>query len=171
MPYLPAPCRWSSCLIAMQYLISEPAHHEDDGPKPQYAWPKAPIVYILGLMALFSMVPEGAVLDWAALYLSKELGSSLSVSGSCLCILCRNHGDHALCRRRRTQPVRRGCNHALVGIHRRWRHAGGRAGAQSTGSPSPPLPLPDLASPTPCRLHFPPLAICRAFPPAQPFRW
>ncbi|MGB8818105.1 MAG: MFS transporter [Rhizobiaceae bacterium] len=68
-------------LIAMQYLISEPAHHEDDGPKPHYAWPKAPIVYILGLMALFSMVPEGAVLDWAALYLSKELGSSLSVSG------------------------------------------------------------------------------------------
>lgn len=68
-------------LVAMQYLISEPAHHEDDGPKPHYAWPKAPIVYILGLMALFSMVPEGAVLDWAALYLSKELGSSLSVSG------------------------------------------------------------------------------------------
>jgi MFS family permease len=68
-------------LIAMQYLISEPAHHEEDGPKPHYAWPKAPIVYILGLMALFSMVPEGAVLDWAALYLSKELGSSLSVSG------------------------------------------------------------------------------------------
>ena len=68
-------------LVAMQFLVSEPAHHEDDGPKPKYAWPKAPIVYILGFMALFSMVPEGAVLDWAALYLSKELGSSLSVSG------------------------------------------------------------------------------------------
>lgn len=71
----------AAVLIAMQFLISEPAHHEDAGPKPKYEWPKAPIVYILGLMALFSMVPEGAVLDWAALYLSKELGSSVSVSG------------------------------------------------------------------------------------------
>jgi hypothetical protein len=26
-------------------------------------------------MALFSMVPEGAVLDWAAIYLGKELGA------------------------------------------------------------------------------------------------
>ncbi len=68
-------------VIAMQFLVNEPMHHEDDGPKPKYEWPRAPIVYILGFMALFSMVPEGAVLDWAALYLSKELGSSLSVSG------------------------------------------------------------------------------------------
>lgn len=32
-------------------------------------------------MALLAMVPEGAVLDWAALYLSKELGAPLAVSG------------------------------------------------------------------------------------------
>ncbi|HOZ34731.1 MAG TPA: MFS transporter, partial [Tabrizicola sp.] len=32
-------------------------------------------------LALFSMVPEGAVLDWAAIYLQKELGSDLFVSG------------------------------------------------------------------------------------------
>ena len=68
-------------LVAIQFIISEPAHHDEAGNKPKYAWPKAPVFYILGLMALFSMVPEGAVLDWAALYLSKELGSSVSVSG------------------------------------------------------------------------------------------
>jgi MFS family permease len=32
-------------------------------------------------MALFSMVPEGAVLDWAAIYLSKELGAGVFASG------------------------------------------------------------------------------------------
>jgi fucose permease len=32
-------------------------------------------------MALFSMVPEGAVLDWGALYLRNELGASVAVSG------------------------------------------------------------------------------------------
>jgi fucose permease len=32
-------------------------------------------------MALFSMVPEGAVLDWAAIYLGQELGSDLFRSG------------------------------------------------------------------------------------------
>ncbi|GAB1479512.1 MFS transporter [Paracoccaceae bacterium] len=38
-------------------------------------------LWLLGAMALFSMVPEGAVLDWAALYLAKELGSDLFRSG------------------------------------------------------------------------------------------
>jgi fucose permease len=32
-------------------------------------------------MAFFSMVPEGAVLDWAAIYLQKELGSDVFRSG------------------------------------------------------------------------------------------
>lgn len=38
-------------------------------------------VWLLGFLALFSMVPEGAVLDWAAIYLQKELGSDVFVSG------------------------------------------------------------------------------------------
>ena len=36
---------------------------------------------ILGLMALMTMVAEGSVLDWAALYLRQELGAELSVAG------------------------------------------------------------------------------------------
>jgi fucose permease len=32
-------------------------------------------------MAFFSMVPEGAVLDWAAIYLQKQLGADLFRSG------------------------------------------------------------------------------------------
>ena len=37
-------------------------------------WPRGAPIYILGVMALCSMIPEGAVLDWAALYLQQEHG-------------------------------------------------------------------------------------------------
>ncbi len=67
-------------LIATPFLITETAHNDTTVEKPKYTWPTNPAVYLLGLMALFSMIPEGAVLDWAALYLSKELGASISVS-------------------------------------------------------------------------------------------
>ena len=32
-------------------------------------------------MALFSMIPEGAVLDWSALYVKQELGASVEAAG------------------------------------------------------------------------------------------
>ncbi|WP_219727952.1 MFS transporter [Tabrizicola aquatica] len=44
-------------------------------------FPKELHVWLLGFLALFSMVPEGAVLDWAAIYLQKEMGSDVFVSG------------------------------------------------------------------------------------------
>lgn len=50
------------------------AHHGGMFPRDWGLW-------ILGFMALFSMVPEGAVLDWAAIYLGKELGADLFRSG------------------------------------------------------------------------------------------
>ncbi len=43
--------------------------------------PLQPLPWILGCMALFSMVPEGAVLDWGAFYVRQELGADLIVSG------------------------------------------------------------------------------------------
>lgn len=43
--------------------------------------PRDLALWMLGAMALLSMVPEGAVLDWAALYLSTELGSGLDNAG------------------------------------------------------------------------------------------
>lgn len=38
-------------------------------------------LWIMGFMALFAMLPEGAVLDWAAIYLGRELGADLFTSG------------------------------------------------------------------------------------------
>ncbi len=43
--------------------------------------PREGSVWLLGVLALFCMVPEGAVLDWAALYLRQELGAEVARSG------------------------------------------------------------------------------------------
>jgi MFS family permease len=43
--------------------------------------PRDPALWILGAMALASMVPEGAVLDWAAIYMQRELGATGVASG------------------------------------------------------------------------------------------
>ena len=68
-------------LAAMPFLIAEtraPAPVKGEARKGH--WPRGWSIYILGMMALFSMVPEGGVLDWAALYLTKEHGSTLATA-------------------------------------------------------------------------------------------
>lgn len=57
-----------------------------DAPHPSEArakvrLPGTPLPWLIGLMALFSMVPEGAILDWGALYMRNELGASVALSG------------------------------------------------------------------------------------------
>ncbi|MER9336532.1 MFS transporter [Mesorhizobium sp. M0293] len=65
--------------VAVGYLIGEnrpqaATHHK-------FTLPANPLVYLVGLMALLTMVSEGAVLDWAALYLRQELGADLAIAG------------------------------------------------------------------------------------------
>jgi fucose permease len=43
--------------------------------------PLSPLPWLIGLVALFSMIPEGAILDWGALYLGQELSASTAHSG------------------------------------------------------------------------------------------
>lgn len=52
-----------------------------DTPRAPLRLPRTALPYLLGLMALTSMVPEGAILDWAAVYLEREMGASLAVAG------------------------------------------------------------------------------------------
>ena len=49
--------------------------------KFRLALPRSPTIYLVRIMALFSMIPEGAVLDWAALYLKQELGAGIATAG------------------------------------------------------------------------------------------
>lgn len=71
-------------LAAMPFIVSDSrpsgAAAPADAQRPPLL-PRNAGLWLLGLLALFSMVPEGAVLDWAALYLSQELGSDVATSG------------------------------------------------------------------------------------------
>ncbi|WP_405406306.1 MFS transporter [Paracoccus sp. Ld10] len=50
-------------------------------PKVPLRLPRSPMPWLIGLMAMAAMIPEGAILDWAAVYLQREMGASLSVAG------------------------------------------------------------------------------------------
>ncbi len=54
-----------------------------DGAKTKHGalLPRDASLWILGLLAFFAMIPEGAVMDWSAIYLGKELGSDVFRSG------------------------------------------------------------------------------------------
>lgn len=67
---------------AIRYLIAEgkPSRGSAAG-HHKFALPGNPLVYLVGLMALLTMISEGAVLDWAALYLQQELGADLAIAG------------------------------------------------------------------------------------------
>jgi MFS family permease len=72
----------AAVLVAIPQLTGDAPsgpHHADAGPAKR--WPRGAAIYILGVMALLSMIPEGAVLDWAALYLEKEHGTGVSTAG------------------------------------------------------------------------------------------
>lgn len=64
-------------------LVNDPpiAPIAADVPMRSHLLPRDLGLWLLGAMALFSMIPEGAVLDWAAIYLGKELNSGLHSAG------------------------------------------------------------------------------------------
>jgi predicted MFS family arabinose efflux permease len=64
--------------IALRYVIADlPVAQEHR----TFSLPRNPAVYVIGAMALLTMNSEGAVLDWAALYLRQELGADLATAG------------------------------------------------------------------------------------------
>ena len=65
--------------LAMRHVVTEnrPATAQE---RPRFTLPRNPLIYLIGVMALFSMTPEGAVLDWAAIYLQQELGADLATA-------------------------------------------------------------------------------------------
>lgn len=67
-------------LAARRHLIADAPHPDDAKARPR-GFPRDAAIWLIGMIALFSMIPEGAVLDWAALYLGKELGAGVETSG------------------------------------------------------------------------------------------
>ncbi len=71
------------CVILVLAALSRLHEGEDDenGKGVGLKLPASPLPYLLGIIALISTVPEGAVIDWSALYLRQELGADISISG------------------------------------------------------------------------------------------
>lgn len=66
-------------IVAWPMILGDQPH--PDEAKPKARLPMVPLPWLLGIIALFCMVPEGAVLDWSALYLSQEKAASVALSG------------------------------------------------------------------------------------------
>ncbi|MFZ0098092.1 MAG: MFS transporter [Gemmobacter sp.] len=57
-----------------------PAAEGGEAPRPSVL-PRSPRVWLLGLTALLCMTPEGAIMDWSALYLIDDLGVGTGAAG------------------------------------------------------------------------------------------
>ena len=69
-------------LLAIPFLLRDtPTLVGGNKPRQDALFPRDASLWILGLLAFFCMIPEGAVLDWSAIYLSKELGADVFRSG------------------------------------------------------------------------------------------
>jgi MFS family permease len=70
-------------ILARPHLIDEPRLTAPLGADRSKTamFPPVPGLYLLGTLALFTMIAEGGVLDWAALYLSRTMDSSVARSG------------------------------------------------------------------------------------------
>ena len=120
-------------LVALAFVrrIAPDLPHESES-KPKFQLTFKPMPYVVGLVALFSMVPEGAILDWGALYLRQDLGADVTYSGlafgavAATMALMRFAGDAV------RQRFGRRCDHPLVGHRRGHRPGHGRTG-QRTG--------------------------------------
>lgn len=79
-------------------------------------------VWIVGVISLFMMTPEGAILDWGALYLRQELGASPALSGlgfgafSAAMALMRFAGDVVRDRLGAVKTFRASAILAIIGI-------------------------------------------------------
>jgi len=65
---------------ALRFLMAGPARPMAAAPRTRLL-PRDAGLWLLGLISLMSMAPEGAVLDWAALYIQTELGANVASSG------------------------------------------------------------------------------------------
>ena len=66
--------------VAWPSIITDKFHHPS-GEKQKLTLPRNPLPWLVGVMALFSMVPEGAIIDWSAYHMRQDLGASVTLAG------------------------------------------------------------------------------------------
>lgn len=68
--------------LSWSHLFAAPkVDHSFEAEKGPGMWRQGWTIYLIGVMALLSFVPESAILDWSALYLSSVHGASVAESG------------------------------------------------------------------------------------------
>ncbi|KQV35698.1 MULTISPECIES: MFS transporter [unclassified Rhizobium] len=111
---------FSVLAVAWPMILHDRPH--PDTAKQKLRLPLTPLPWLIGLVALFSMVPEGTVLDWGALYLRNELGASVALSGfgfaafSATMAIMRFAGDHVRDRFGGVKTLRFCTVAALIGL-------------------------------------------------------
>ncbi|MBO3761292.1 MFS transporter [Ciceribacter sp. L1K22] len=66
-------------LIARPMILKDAPHLEEVSTRARL--PISPLPWLIGIIALFSMIPEGTILDWGAIYLRDELSADIGLSG------------------------------------------------------------------------------------------
>ncbi|MGQ0565799.1 MAG: MFS transporter [Gemmobacter sp.] len=66
--------------VALRFLPDSAVTPVADEPRTRL-FPRDGSLWLLGLISLLCMVPEGAVLDWGALYIQQDLGADVAQSG------------------------------------------------------------------------------------------
>lgn len=67
--------------LAAPHLLADPPSPPQAAPHSPRLLPRDPVIWGLGLLTLLCMLPEGAVMDWSALYLLKEHGTGVASAG------------------------------------------------------------------------------------------
>ncbi|WP_244625130.1 MFS transporter [Rhizobium daejeonense] len=65
--------------IIRPMIFSDAPHPSQQRERARF--PLSPLPWLIGIVALFSMIPEGSILDWGALYLRDELNAPTALSG------------------------------------------------------------------------------------------
>jgi len=66
-------------IVCHRHLLPDPGQVHEEA--PLFAWPRGILLW-LGMIAVLSMVAEGAVLDWSALYMRQGLGTGAAVAAA-----------------------------------------------------------------------------------------
>lgn len=116
-------------LIAWPRVLVDPPHVEPDTAGLADAASRRPsligagaVVWLTGIICLIMMTPEGAILDWGALYLRQELGANAALSGlafgafSAAMALMRFLGDVVRDRFGAVRTFRVSCVLAMAGL-------------------------------------------------------
>lgn len=102
-----------------------PSSDEGEGERPAGGVPAGSaklVAMALGVCALFSMVPEGATIDWSAIYVRQDLGADVATSGlafaafSATMAVFRFLGDGIRDRLGAVRTIRLSLGFAMVGL-------------------------------------------------------